>query len=94
MTPQSIGCSKKTKLNRIEKYWVIPSEPSAEIVAAMRTTPEVYTRPHDPAREAQIDYEYKRAGAANLFMHFAPLVLSYILLAGKDAKVWFWRPGL
>ena len=94
MTPQSIGCSKKTKLNRIEKYWVIPSEPSAEIVAAMRATPEVYTRPHDPAREAQIDYEYKRAGAANLFMHFAPLVLSYILLAGKDAKVWFWRPGL
>ena len=50
VTPQSIGCSKKTKLNRIEKYWVIPSEASAEFVAAMRATLEVYTRPHDPTR--------------------------------------------
>ena len=41
---------KKTKLNRIEKYWVIPSEASAEFVAAMRATLEVYTRPHDPTR--------------------------------------------
>ena len=50
--------------------------------------------PHGQGREERVDYEYERAGAANLFMHFAPLVLSYILLAGKDAKVWFWRPGL
>ena len=50
--------------------------------------------PHGPVREDRIDYEYERAGVANLFMHFAPLVLSYILLAGKDAKVWFWRPRL
>ena len=41
--------------------------------------------PHGPVREVRIDYEYERAGAANLFIHFAPLVLSYILLAGKDA---------
>ena len=91
---------------------MIPSEASAEFVAAMRATLEVYTRPHDPARplvflnktskqltrvtrpplphgpvrEARIDYEYERAGAANLFMHFAPLVLSYILLAGGSVR--------
>ena len=107
---------KKTKLNRIEKYWVIPSEASLNL--SPQFTLEVYTRPHDPTRplvfldcqnikqltretrpplphgpvrEARIDYEYERAGAANLFMHFAPLVLSYILLAGKDARV---SPGL
>ena len=87
----SIGCSKKRSC-RIEAYWVIPSEASAGIVAAMRATLEVYTRPHDPTtgvpgqnikaiirwrpplphgiREARINYEYERAGAANLFMHF------------------------
>ena len=97
--PQSIRCSKKTKLNRIKKYWVISPEADADFVAAMEDTLEIYIREHDPARpviclnetskqltretrtplphgpgrEARIDYEYERAGVANLFMLYAPL---------------------
>ena len=29
--------------------------------------------PHGPGREAQVDYEYERAGVVNLFMLIAPL---------------------
>ena len=76
-----------------------PHDPARPLVFLDETSRQLtrVTRPplpHGPGREARIDYEYERAGVANLFMHFAPLVLSYILLAGKDAKVWFWRPGL
>ena len=58
-----------------------PRDPARPLVFLKKTSKQLtrVTRPplpHVPVREARIDYEYERAGAANLFMHFAPLVPS------------------
>ena len=52
---------------------------SARPVICLDETSKQLTRetrtplPHGPGREARIDYEYERAGVANLFMLYAPL---------------------
>ena len=68
-----------------------PHDPARPLVFLDKTSTQLtrVTRPplpHGPVREARTDYEYERAGAANPFMHFAPLVLSYILLAGNPSS--------
>ena len=102
--PVSIGCSKNQSFRKNWVIVRSRAEFVAAMRATLEvyTRPHDPTRPlvfldcqnikatftARPGREARVDYEYERAGA-NLFMHFAPLVLSYILLAGKDARVWF-----
>ena len=70
------------------EYWVIPPEANAEFAAHMETdvpvlcmdeqpvqlveetrTPIAATRKH----AKRVDYEYKRAGVANVFMFAEPL---------------------
>ena len=56
-----------------------PYDPACPVVfldeVLTQLTRETHTPlPHCPGREARFDYEYERAGVANLFMLFAPLV--------------------
>jgi DDE superfamily endonuclease len=73
--------------NRKIEYWVIPPEADGEFVAHMEEVLETYAMPYDPMRpvlcmdeqpvqllkDKRVDYEYERAGTANIFMFAEPL---------------------
>src|SRR5208282_3094055 len=76
---------KNGMTNRKIEYWVIPPETDAEFVAGMEEVLDTYELPVQLFNETRlpipatakhgkrVDYEYERAGTANIFMFTEPL---------------------